>query len=79
MEGGVEFQGHVEKRILLYSNDPDGKPTSFTVKGIVKLPLEAKPNVHAESHLNAPSALKVLQAILIPFFEPVITTCPGPL
>ena len=38
-----KFKGYVEKRILLYSNDPDGNPTSFTVKGIVKLPLEAKP------------------------------------
>ncbi len=37
------FRGQVEKRILLYSNDPSGAPVHFTVKGTVLLPLEMKP------------------------------------
>jgi hypothetical protein len=37
------FRGHVEKRILLYSNDPSGKPMSFTMTGRVTLPIEINP------------------------------------
>lgn len=37
------FQGHVEKRILLYSNVAGAQPTTFTVKGTVIKPFEAKP------------------------------------
>ena len=37
------FQGKVEKKILLYSNDPAGAPVTFTVKGVVRIPLESNP------------------------------------
>lgn len=37
------FRGHVEKRILLYSNDPSGRPVSFTMTGRVTLPIEINP------------------------------------
>ena len=37
------FKGAVQKKILLYSNDPSGQPVTFTVKGLVKLPLEVNP------------------------------------
>ena len=37
------FNGAVKKNILLYSNDPSGKPVTFTVKGVVIIPLEANP------------------------------------
>ena len=37
------FKGAVQKTILLYSNDPSGQPVTFTVKGVVKLPLEVNP------------------------------------
>jgi hypothetical protein len=38
------FRGHVEKRILLYSNDPSGRPVSFTMTGVVTLPVEINPS-----------------------------------
>ena len=37
------FKGAVRKNILLYSNDPTGQPMTFTVQGVVKIPLEATP------------------------------------
>ena len=37
------FNGAVKKNILLYSNDPSGQPMTFTVKGVVIIPLEANP------------------------------------
>ena len=37
------FKGAVRKNILLYSNDPSGQPVTFTVKGIVTIPLVANP------------------------------------
>ena len=37
------FKGAIHKKVLIYSNDPSGQPATFTVKGVVKLPLEATP------------------------------------
>ncbi len=37
------FRGAVKKNILLYSNDPSGQPITFTVQGVVKIPLAANP------------------------------------
>lgn len=37
------FNGAVKKNILLYSNEPSGKPATFTVKGIVIDPLVSSP------------------------------------
>ena len=38
------FKGGVKKNILLYSNDPSGQPVTFTVTGIVTIPLVANPD-----------------------------------